>query len=77
MDDKFQVGRQPDPKLAGGEHNPFELRTKNVRKDGTAEAWRVLILFLALLGALAIGAGLLAYLTYHGLFQDVLPPRHD
>jgi hypothetical protein len=28
MDDKFQVGTQPNPKLAGDERNPFQLPTK-------------------------------------------------
>jgi hypothetical protein len=79
MDDKFQVGKQPDPKLLGGQHDPLEMRTKSIRKDDTAEAWRVLIIFLALLGALAIGAGLLTYLAYHGLlFTESASPRfHD
>jgi len=82
MNDEFQVGRQPDPsdpKLGGDEYNPLELRTTSIRKDDTAEAWRVLIIFLALLGALAIGAGLLAYLVYHGLLStESAPPRfHD
>jgi hypothetical protein len=76
VDDKFQAGTQPNPKLAGDEHNPFQLPTKSVRKDEAAEAWRVLFIFLALLGAMALGVGLLAYfIYYHGLLDAPGPPR--